>query len=84
MGISGIFLIGIGATVFFSYGILYGLTLIVPGLLFAGLLWVARQASNADPFMVDVVIRQFKYQQYYAPHPDLGVEHPQIPKKDWA
>lgn len=59
-------------------GLMYGLTLILPAIMFLGILWIAREAYDADPQMVDVVRRQFKYRKYYAPKSDMGVEHPQV------
>ena len=61
-----------------GFGILYGLTLIFPSLLFLGILWSARLMNLGDPWMMDVVLRQYKYRRYYAPAADLGVDHPQI------
>ena len=61
-----------------GFGLMYGLSIIIPALIFFGILWAARQLNSSDPWMIDVVIRQFKYRKYYAPKSDLGVEHPQI------
>jgi type IV secretory pathway TrbD component len=61
-----------------GFGMMFGLSIIIPVGLFAGILWIASSINTADPWMVDVVLRQFKYRKYYAPQSDLGVEHPQI------
>lgn len=78
IGFSALLLFCLGWTMFMGFGLFYGLPFIVPALLFLGILWVAREAYKADPWMVDVVLRQFKYRKYYAPKPDLGTEHPQV------
>ena len=59
-------------------GFMYGLTLMFPIVLFMAVLWVARQSYKADSWMIDVMLRQFKYRKYYAPHPDVGTLHPQV------
>lgn len=61
-----------------GFGFFYGLPLIVPSLMFVAVVWVARKANDADPWMIDIILRQFKYRKYYAPQPDLGTEHPQV------
>lgn len=61
-----------------GFGIFYGLSFIVPTVLFVAILWVARRMQKSDPWMVDVVLRQFKYRKYYAPKPDFGTAHPQV------
>ncbi len=68
----------VGVTMFRGFGFYYGLPILVPLALWAALLWLAREMNKADPYMIDVVLRQFKYRRYYAPKSDLGVEHPQI------
>lgn len=78
VGFSGLTLFLLGWTMFMGLGFMYGLSLLVPLVLFFAILWVARLANKADPWMIDIVRRQFKYEKYYAPKPDLGVEHPQI------
>lgn len=59
-------------------GMLYGLTLLLNGGLFFIIIWIARQMNAADPWMIDVVMRQFKYKKYYAPKPDFGLDVPAI------
>jgi type IV secretion system protein TrbD len=78
VGFSALLLFCLAWTMFIGFGIFYGLSLLVPILLFVAIRWVAREANKADPWMVDVVIRQFKYRKYYAPKPDFGTEHPQV------
>lgn len=78
VGGSALVLSLVGVTMFRGFGIFYGLPIIVPAVLWGGLLWIAREMNKADPYMVDVVLRQFKYRKYYAPKSDLGVEHPQV------
>lgn len=78
VGGSGLVLMLIGVTIFRGFGLFYGLPIILPLVLWVGILWVAQEMNKADPYMVDVVLRQFKYRKYYAPKPDIGVEHPQI------
>ena len=68
----------LGFVMFAGYGFSWGLPLIIPIGLFIMILWVAQQANASDPFMIDVVLRQFKYRKYYAPKPDMGTEHPQV------
>lgn len=78
IGFSGLVMISLGWTMFIGFGFFYGLFIAVPAVLFLGIVWVAREAYKADPWMVDVVLRQFKYRKYYAPKPDLGAVHPQV------
>ena len=78
IGFSGLTLFLLGWTLFNAFGLFYGITVAAPVLLFLGILWVAREANKADPWMFDVVLRQFKYRKYYAPKSDLNVLHPQI------
>lgn len=78
VGFSGLLLFCLTWTMFMGFGVSYGLTFIVPLMLFVSILWVARSMNKADPWMVDVVLRQFKYKKYYAPKPDFGTEHPQV------
>lgn len=82
VGFSALLLFCIGWTMVMGLGFFYGLSYILPVALFAVILWVARSAFEADPFMVDVVLRQFKYRKFYAAKSDLGVEHP--PVKDYV
>lgn len=78
VGGSALVLFLVGITMFRGVGFFYGLPIILPVVLWFGLLWIAREMHKADPYMVDVVLRQFKYRKYYAPKPDLGIEHPQV------
>lgn len=78
VGLGTLLLFVIGWTMFMGFGFLFGLPIIVPVAMFIVILWVAREANNADPFMVDIVLRQFKYKKYYAAKPDLGTEHPTV------
>lgn len=78
VGFSALLLFVLGLTMFMGFGFFYAIPLIVPIVLFMAILWVARQANSADPWMIDVMLRQFKYRKYYAPKPDLGTEHPQV------
>ena len=61
-----------------GFGVLYGLSLIAPALLAMAIIFVARLMNSSDPWMVDVVLRQYKYKKYYAPQPDFGIEHPMV------
>ena len=78
VGVSGLFLFALGITMFFSYGIYWGIPIMLPLGLFMGVVWVARKIHEADPWMIDVVLRQFKYRKYYASKSDRGVDHPKI------
>lgn len=78
VGFVGLLLFCLAWTMLMGVGLLFGLTLVIPGAMFLGILWVARSMNQADPYMIDVVLRQFKYRKYYAPKPDLGTEHPQV------
>lgn len=78
VGFSGLLLFLLSWTMFMGLGFMYGLSLFLPAVIFFAIVWIARMANKADPYMFDVVMRQFKYKKYYAPRPDIGVEHPQI------
>lgn len=78
VGAGGLVLFVVGWTMFTGFGFFYGLPIIIPMILFMAIVWVARSANEADPWMVDVIMRQFKYRKYYAPQSDLGTEHPQV------
>lgn len=78
VGISAFVLVLLGYTLFYSYGIFYGVPFIVPLVFFLVILWVARAMHKADPFMVNIMLRQFRYAKYYAPKSDLRVEHPEV------
>ena len=78
VGFFGLLLFLLGVTMFMGNGFFYFLPLVVPGAIFVVVLWAAREANISDPWMIDVIFRQFKYRKYYAPKPDLGTEHPQV------
>ena len=78
IGFSALLLFCLAWTMFMGFGFLYGLSVLAPAGLFVVIVWVARMMNKSDPWMVDVVMRQFKYRKYYAPQPDLGIEHPQV------
>ncbi len=78
VGFSGLLLFLLCWTMFMGLGFMYGLSIVLPATLFAAIVWVARLANKGDSWMVDVVLRQFRYKKYYAPKADIGVEHPQI------
>lgn len=78
VGFSALLLGCLAWTMVMGFGIMFGLSLIVPVTLFMAIVWMAREMNKADPWMLDVVLRQFKYRKYYAPQADLGVEHPQV------
>ena len=78
VGGSALLLFLVGVIMFRGFGLDYGLPIFLPLMFWMGVLWLAREMNKADPYMVDVVLRQFKYRKYYAPKADLGVEHPQI------
>lgn len=72
VGVAGIACAALGWTMFVGFGLSYGLFAIIPALIFFGVLWVSREAYKADPFMIDVMLRQFKYRKYLAPKCDVG------------
>lgn len=78
VGFFGLLLFLLGWTMFMGFGFYFGLPIAIPLVFFIVVLWVARQLNSADPFMVDIAIRQFRYRKYYAAKPDLGVEHPVV------
>lgn len=78
VGFAGLALAALAWTMVIGVGLLFGLSIVIPGGLFVGILWAARKMAQADPIMIDVVLRQFNYRKYYAPKPDLGTEHPQV------
>jgi type IV secretory pathway TrbD component len=78
VGVSGMLAISLGWTMFNGFGIFFGLFVIVPAALFSGALWVARQMYKADPWMIDVLLRHFKYAKYFAPKTSIGKEIPAI------
>lgn len=82
VGFSGLTLFLLAWTMFMGLGFMWGLVIVFPLAMFLAILWVARRINSADPWMIDVVLRQFKYQKYYGPRSDIGVQHPQI--RDWG
>lgn len=78
VGASALIFGSLSWTLFYVYGIFWGIPFAGPGVVFLALLWVARKAYEADPYMVDVVMRQFKYNKFYAAKSDIGVNHPEI------
>lgn len=74
----GLALVMLGVTMFRGLGIYYGVPIVVPGLLWVALIWIGREMNKADPYMLDVLMRQFKYRRWYAAKSDLGIEHPQV------
>lgn len=72
VGMAGLIAAALGWTMFIGFGLDYGLCFLIPGSLFFGVLWAARKMYNADPWMIDVVLRHFKYAKYYAPKPHVG------------
>ena len=78
VGFSALLLVCLTFTMFVGLGFMYGLTFIAPAFIFFMILWIARMMNTADPWMIDIVMRQFKYRKYYAPKTDLGVQHPQV------
>jgi type IV secretory pathway TrbD component len=78
VGFAGLLLFCIGWTMFMGYGFFFGLPILLPIGMFFAVIWVARQANDSDPWMIDIVLRQFKYRKYYAPQPDLKTEHPPV------
>ena len=78
VGFSGLLLFLLAWTMLMGFGMLFGLSLLAPLALAMAIVFVARLMNDSDPWMVDVVLRQFKYKKYYAPRPDLGTEHPMV------
>lgn len=72
VGMAGLISVALGWTMFVGFGLSYGLFILVPGSLFLGVLWAARNMYSADPWMVDVILRHFKYAKYYSPKSHLG------------
>lgn len=63
---------------FVGFGLLYGLCILIPGSLFLAILWTARRMAASDPWMLDIVIKHFKYRRFYSAKSSIGVEHPEI------
>lgn len=78
VGLMGIIGAALGWTMFVGFGLSYGLFVLFPGCIFLGVLWAARKMYAADPWMIDVILRHFKYVKYYAPKSHLGKEPPNI------
>lgn len=82
VGISALLIVVMGFAMFVGFGILYGLTIVFPILLWIAIVFAAQQISRADPMMIDIVMRQFKYRRFYAAKSHPGIEHPQV--KDYT
>jgi len=78
VGLAAMLAVCLGWTMFTGYGLFLGLFVLVPAAIFFGTLWVARKMYAADPWMVDVLMRHFKYPKYIAPKTSLGKETPAI------
>ncbi len=78
VGMSGLIAVTLAWTMFAGFGFAYGLCVIVPACLFMGGLWVARRMYKADPWMLDLVIRHFRYAKYYVPKSHVGKSQPII------
>lgn len=78
VGMAALISATLGWTMVMGFGILYGLSIAIPGFLFTTLLWVGRDLYAKDPWMIDVALRHFKYRKYYGARADLGVQHPPI------
>lgn len=71
----------LGWTMFNGYGFNYGIPILLPLVIFAAILWIARRAFKADPWMTGVLIRHFQYHRYYAPKSHRGI--PPFSVKDY-
>ncbi|ART61508.1 hypothetical protein CBP36_21310 (plasmid) [Acidovorax carolinensis] len=78
VGLAGLIAFSLGWTMFVGFGLSYGLFILVPGCFFVGVLWTARNMYKADPWMMDVIMRHFKYSKYYAPKSHIGKAPPNI------
>lgn len=78
IGSSGLALAVVGIANFKGFGFFYGIPFVVPTVLFMIILWAAREAYKADPWMIDVLLQQLKYRKYYSAKSDLGIEHPKV------
>lgn len=78
VGLAGMLSLTLGYTMFVGFGLYLGLFVLVPGCIFFGVLWAAREMYAADPWMVDVILRHFKYAKYYAPKSHVGKETPNV------
>jgi type IV secretory pathway TrbD component len=78
VGGAGFWLAIVGITLFRGLGFYYGLPIVLPLLLWGIVLWVAREMNKSDPYMIDVIMRQYRYSKWYAPKAHIGVEHPQV------
>lgn len=79
VGFSGLLYLLTGVMMFRGFGLMYGISIAVPVLLWIGTVWVAREMYQADPWMLDILIRHvFRYKSYYAAKPDHGTEHPMV------
>lgn len=78
VGFSGLLLGLLSFTMIMGLGMMYGLSIVIPGVMFYLILWLARRINTYDSWIIDVGIRQLKYGKYYAPKGDLGKAHPMI------
>lgn len=78
VGMTGILCAALGFVMFFGFGLAYGAFVLLPGGIFAGMLWVARLWYKADPWMLDVAKQHFKYAKYYAPKAHRSRASPSI------
>lgn len=78
VGLAGLIGISLGWTMGMGFGLLYGASILVPLLFFCVVLWVGREMYEKDPWMMDVLIKHFKYRKFYAAKPDRGIAHPTV------
>ena len=78
VGFTGLLAFCLAWTMVIGFGFLFGLSLILPAVFAMAVVFIARLMNDSDPWMVDVVLRQYKYKKYYTPKSDLGIEHPMV------
>ena len=78
VGVTGLSCGALAWTMFVGFGFFYGLCIWIPALIFFVVLWGAREMYEADPFMVDIALRHFKYRKYYSARSDVGAQPPVI------
>lgn len=76
VGTTGLACVALGWTMFIGFGLSYGAFVVVPGVIFFVVLWVARKMFAADPYMIEIVMKQFRYKKYLAPRSDVGLNQP--------
>lgn len=74
MGVAGLISGTLGYAMFNGFGPYWGLFVLVPMCIFFSVLWVAREMYKADPWMIDVVLRHFKYGKFYGHKSHVGKE----------